>query len=198
MDIREIAGQIDRRGYIILEKPLDDILLDELLARCQHDDASRFQPAHIGRGSNKQRISSVRGDAISWLTDANAVDAAYLALMEKLRLGLNERLFLGLFDYECHYAIYEKGLGYAKHSDVLAGKRNRVLSTVLYLNKGWQKGDGGELVLYDAEDAILETVAPEYGTMIIFLSEHFPHEVLISQNTRRSIAGWFRVSGSEI
>ena len=40
------------------------------------------------------------------------------------------------------------------------------------------------------------TVNPTFGTMIIFLSESFPHEVLISHATRRSIAGWFRVSGS--
>jgi SM-20-related protein len=39
-------------------------------------------------------------------------------------------------------------------------------------------------------------VAPTFGTMIIFLSESFPHEVLRSNATRRSIAGWFRVSGS--
>jgi SM-20-related protein len=27
--------------------------------------------------------------------------------------------------------------------------------------------------------------------MIIFLSESFPHEVLASHTTRRSVAGWF-------
>jgi len=32
--------------------------------------------------------------------------------------------------------------------------------------------------------------------MIIFLSDSFPHQVLLSHTTRRSIAGWFRVSGS--
>ena len=196
MDIPEIAGKLAHSGYIVLEKPLDDALLNPLLARCKEDASSRFQTAHVGRGTDKKQISSVRGDVISWLVDTHSTDAAYLALMEKLRLGLNERLFLGLFDYECHYAIYREGAGYAKHTDVLAGKKNRVLSTVLYLNEDWQPGDGGELVLYDAKSAALETVAPRYGTMIIFLSESFPHEVLISQRIRRSIAGWFRVSGS--
>ncbi|HZW25973.1 MAG TPA: 2OG-Fe(II) oxygenase [Gallionella sp.] len=41
-----------------------------------------------------------------------------------------------------------------------------------------------------------ETVNPTFGTMIIFLSESFPHEVLVAHANRRSIAGWFRVSGS--
>jgi SM-20-related protein len=196
MDIPEIAGKLAHSGYIVLEKPLDDALLNSLLARCKEDVSSGFQTAHIGKGADKKQISSIRGDVISWLIDTHSTDAAYLALMEKLRLGLNERLFLGLFDYECHYAIYREGTGYAKHTDVLAGKKNRVLSTVLYLNEDWQPGDGGELMLYDAKGAALETVAPRYGTMIIFLSESFPHEVLISQRIRRSIAGWFRVSGS--
>ena len=194
MDIPEIAGQIEQRGYVLLEKPFDDALLHALLLRCEED--ARFRTAHIGRGADKRQISSVRGDVISWLSDTHGTDAAYLDLMEKLRLGLNERLFIGLFDYECHYAIYKEGTGYAKHTDVLTGRKNRVLSTVLYLNEDWQPGDGGELVLYDADGKMLETVAPRYGTMIIFLSESFPHEVLISQRTRRSIAGWFRVSGS--
>ncbi len=196
MNIQEIADQLAHSGYIVLESPLEDTLLNQLLARCKDDGCSRFQAAHIGRGADKKQIASIRGDVISWLTDTHSTDAAYLALMEKLRLGLNEKLFLGLFDYECHYAIYRKGTGYAKHSDVLSGKKNRVLSSVLYLNEDWQTDDGGELILYDLAGAALKTVSPKFGTMAIFLSESFPHEVLISQRIRRSIAGWFRVSGN--
>jgi len=57
--------------------------------------------------------------------------------MEALRFGLNSALFLGLFDFECHYAIYGAGTGYAKHSDVLQVARNRILLTVFYLNEDW-------------------------------------------------------------
>jgi len=112
-------------------------------------------------------------------------------------LGLNAALYLGLFDYECHYAIYGEGDGYAKHSDVLQGKKNRVLTTVLYLNEDWHAADGGELVVFEQTGkSVIATVNPTFGTMIIFLSESFPHEVLTSHATRRSIAGWFRVSGN--
>jgi SM-20-related protein len=156
---------------------------------------NHFRAANIGRGADKQQLNSIRGDVISWLEDNNEIDRAYLALMETLRLGLNEALYLGLFDYECHYAIYHAGKGYAKHSDVLRGRKNRVLTTVLYLNQDWQADFGGELIVYEAGgNEVIATVAPEFGTMIIFLSELFPHEVLISHNTRRSIAGWFHVS----
>lgn len=197
MNIAEIAAQLEHTGYIVMDNPLPDKLLAALLARCQDDDTARFQAAHVGRGADKKQINSVRGDVISWLDETDSTDSAYLARMEELRMGLNAQLYLGLFDFECHYAVYGSGTGYAKHSDVLNGKKNRILSTVLYLNEDWQTSDGGELVMFEPDGvATIATVAPTFGKMIIFLSESFPHEVLISRNTRRSIAGWFRVSGS--
>lgn len=197
MDIAEIAEQLDHTGYIVLDKPLLDRLSAQLFTRCHDDDPARFHAAQVGRGSAKQQIHSIRGDVIDWLDASNSTDQAYLAWMEELRMGLNAALYLGLFDYECHYAIYGAGDGYARHSDVLNGKRNRILTTVLYLNEDWQRSDGGELVLFEPTgDSVIATVNPTFGKMIIFLSDSFPHEVLISRNTRRSIAGWFRASGS--
>jgi SM-20-related protein len=197
MNPENIAEALEKTGYLILHKPLPDELLNRLRARCDTRDPARFQTAHVGRGSGKKFMLSLRGDIISWLDESNPTDSAFLAAMDKLRAGLNERLYLGLFDYECHYAIYGAGAGYAKHLDVLHGKKNRILSTVLYLNENWQDGDGGELDMYDETGAeIITTVTPRFGTMIIFLSETFPHEVRISNTTRRSIAGWFRVCGS--
>jgi SM-20-related protein len=144
----------------------------------------------------KKRINAIRGDVIRWLDDADSTDHAYLAWMEKLRIGLNEALFQGLYDYECHYAIYGAGAGYVKHSDVLNGKKKRLLSTVFYLNEDWQAQDGGELVLFEPTgDTPLATVTPIFGRMILFLSEPFPHQVLVSHNTRRSLAGWFSGRG---
>jgi SM-20-related protein len=197
MNIEEIAGQLEHTGYIVLDNPLPDALTAQLFTRCQDDGLTRFHAAHIGRGADKKQVNTIRGDVIDWLDDANGIDQAYLACMEMLRKGLNEALYLGLFDYECHYAIYGAGAGYAKHSDVLTGRKNRILTTVLYLNQDWQADDGGELRVFEpAGVEVLATVTPNFGKMIIFLSESFPHEVLISSNTRRSIAGWFRVSGS--
>lgn len=194
MKIAEIAQQLAHSGYIVLDKPLLAQLSSSLLVRCQDDDPVRFQAAQIGRGQAKKQIHSIRGDVISWLDNTDTTDQAYLAWMELLRSGLNEALFLGLFDYECHYAIYAAGSGYAKHSDVLNGNKNRILSTVYYLNEDWQPSDGGELVLFGPSgDAVIATVNPTFGTMIIFLSESFPHEVLMAHSKRRSIAGWFRV-----
>lgn len=38
---------------------------------------------------------------------------------------------------------------------------------------------------------------PRAGTLVVFLSEDMPHEVLETQRERYSIAGWFRVNGSD-
>lgn len=197
MTISHLAAHLEQTGYLIVPDALSDALLARLHQRCQEDDSSRFHPAQIGRGNDKKRRTEIRGDVISWLDERDPTDLVFLNEMGQLRSALNEKLFLGLFDYECHYAIYAAGAGYAKHLDVLHGKKNRILSTVLYLNPDWQSGDGGELDLYDETgERLLATVQPRFGTLVIFLSEVFPHAVRISHTTRRSIAGWFRVSGS--
>ncbi|MDH2917957.1 MAG: 2OG-Fe(II) oxygenase [Sideroxydans sp.] len=194
MNILHIANALQETGYIVLDTPLPAALLDTLLARCQHDDEARFHAAQIGRGAQQQHQPTIRGDSIAWLDEQHANDQSYLAWMDTLRAGLNAELFLGLFDFEAHYAIYAAGTGYAKHVDALQGAKNRVLSSVLYLNADWHSGDGGELLLFASDGVtVLETLTPRLGTMILFLSETFPHQVLPSLTTRRSIAGWFRV-----
>lgn len=193
MNIEQIADQLDHVGYIVLENPLQEELSALLFARCQDDEDARFDSAQIGRGLARRLDNTIRGDAISWLDDTDRTDQAYLAWMEQLRVGLNASLYLGLFDFECHYTIYGAGAGYAKHSDVLTGTRNRILSTVLYLNEDWQALDGGELVLFEPTgDSVIAKISPTFGRMIIFLSQSYPHEVRTAHIKRRSIAGWFR------
>ena len=83
-------------------------------------------------------------------------------------------------------------------SDWSLGEANRVLSVVAYLNSSWSQDDGGELVLYrDEQDAEGIKVTPLNGTLVIFLSEEFPHEVLPANRDRYSVAGWFRCNTSQ-
>jgi SM-20-related protein len=112
-------------------------------------------------------------------------------------MRLNSELFLGLFDYECHYAVYPEGSFYRKHVDAFKGRASRVLTTVLYLNPNWQPEYGGELLMYGEDDEVpFIKVSPAWGTMVMFLSEHFPHEVLPARATRYSLTGWFRVNAN--
>jgi SM-20-related protein len=39
-------------------------------------------------------------------------------------------------------------------------------------------------------------VIPNVGTVVVFLSEEFPHEVLPALRDRYAIAGWFRLNTS--
>src|ERR1019366_8963078 len=73
----------------------------------------------------------------AWLDDSKAADRSFLTVMEELRIGLNQHLFLGLLHYECHYAIYGVGAHYEKHLDTLSGQKNRLLSTAVYLHDEW-------------------------------------------------------------
>jgi len=191
-----IADAVERDGHIVLDGALRPGLVDALfvhLANLADDDLTR---AGIGREGDHQLNRFVRRDQTRWLEPGEVPGGDFLAWMERLRLGLNRRLFLGLFDYEAHYARYVPGAFYKKHLDAFDGaQRNRVLSTVLYMNPNWQPGDGGEMLVYDpAGERVIETVAPLYGRLAVFLSERFPHEVLPTRCTRYSIAGWCRVN----
>ncbi|WP_237057241.1 2OG-Fe(II) oxygenase [Microbulbifer sediminum] len=201
--IDQIAAALRTDGYIVLPAPLPPAALGGLLRHFRSIDREQFRRAGIGREDEHQLNRFVRSDKIFWLDNTNLSVNAYLSWMEALRVGLNRRLFLGLFDYECHYAYYDRGTFYKKHLDCFQGSTNRVLSTVLYLTPNWQPRDGGELAIYPpgeeaaAPDALpLLKVAPRFGQMVIFLSEEFPHEVLTVNRPRYSVTGWYRVNNS--
>lgn len=74
---------------------------------------------------------------------------------------------------------------------------------MVYLNQNWSAEDGGELVIYNnqmSDSSIVDNsktiVVPSFGTIVTFLSEEFPHEVLPAMRDRYSIAGWFRLNNS--
>lgn len=198
----QLADALARDGYRCLSDVLPAALVDGLWRERHALPDSELKSAGIGRQDDFQLNRHIRRDKIYWLDGSSPAQQEFLAWMEQVRIGLNQRLFLGLFDYECHYASYGPGGFYKKHLDAFKQQGysvapNRVLSTVLYLNPNWQAGDGGELLLYDeAGIQLLETIAPQYGKLVIFLSAEFPHEVAVATCERHSIAGWFRTQGS--
>ncbi|MDC8830760.1 2OG-Fe(II) oxygenase [Alteromonas gilva] len=190
-----IADDILQRGFSIVPNALPMALTHRLTDYAQQ--AVGFDPAGIGRNQQYQQNEFVRTDEICWIQGNAAVTAAWLNWMDCLKSYLNTRLFLGLFSYESHFAHYPPGSFYKRHFDAFQGQSNRVLSTVFYLNSDWGHNDGGELVIYPPDnqpDSI--NVTPLAGTLVIFLSEEFPHEVLPAKRDRFSIAGWFRVNDS--
>ncbi|MDH5183008.1 MAG: 2OG-Fe(II) oxygenase [Gammaproteobacteria bacterium] len=192
-----VMQAITVQGYIILDQFFTASMLQALCTNYHSIDHTEFKPAGVGREQDFQLNQQVRRDEIFWLDGCDDATTGYFLWMEQLRRHLNRELFLGLFDYEAHYANFPKGAFYKRHVDAFQGSSNRRLSTVLYLNEHWQVPDHGELLMYRQEEVIpFETIQPLYGRMVIFLSERFPHEVAVTNKARFSLTGWFRINAN--
>ncbi|MCW8976343.1 MAG: 2OG-Fe(II) oxygenase [Sedimenticola sp.] len=192
-----IACGIEAEGYVILPTALPHQVADNLLHYLSLLEEERFHLARIGRGLDQTKNAFIRRDKIYWMENSHPNAAAWFDWTTRLKRYLNRRLFLGLFSFESHFALYTPGDFYKKHLDAFRGESNRVLTLVTYLNKGWEPDQGGELVLYAPDEgAEITKVVPTFGTLVIFLSEEFPHEVLAADRDRYSVAGWFRINGS--
>ncbi len=189
-----IADSLASEGYIVLPNFLSDDLTEQLYQNVSKLPEEQFKQAGIGRNNDLQINQQIRGDLTHWLSGETACERNYLAAMDELRLELNSKLFLGLFDYESHYSHYKSGSYYQRHVDAFEGRSNRIVTTVFYLNHNWTADNGGELILYQNNtNNVLQHISPSFGTMVIFLSERSPHEVLSANRDRYSIAGWFRI-----
>lgn len=182
-------------GREVIDLALCDALNHEILHRAAYQG---LDEAGIGRGQQHLLRKDIRGDAIHWLDRESTAQRRYLDAMSELQQALNHALFLGLFEYEAHFAHYPPGAFYQRHLDSFRGRANRVISTVGYLTPHWPSDGGGEMVIYHPDDPSQEVarVVPEAGTFACFLSESIPHEVLPTRYPRTSIAGWFRRNAS--
>ena len=92
---------------------------------------------------------------------------------------------------------------YTKHYDN-DGKhpqlKQRVLTTLVYLNSDWKEGDGGELCVYEASDTerLRARVPPTGGRLLMFFSDtRVPHEVLPAHVHRYSVTSWYLNSNTK-
>lgn len=194
----QLLTDLQTQGWSIQDNFFSEGFTQALMDEVENIQNDYMQQAGIGRKQDRQIILDTRRDYIQWIDPDKAIKIDYLKMMESFRIALNRRLFLGLFDYEAHFARYEEGAFYEKHIDAFKGQSNRILSMVLYLNEDWKEGDGGELIIYDEHnpEKVLGRFSPIKGRLAIFLSECFYHEVNVAKRTRHSIAGWFRVNNT--
>jgi SM-20-related protein len=152
-----------------------------------------LRPGTIGQGGDNQLQVSIRNDHIRWINaeSASAAMQDCLQQFEQLRRTLNQELLLGLFEFECHLSMYRPGARYARHLDQFRDDDRRRVSCVLYLNENWRTADGGELRIY--ADGTYRDVLPQGGTLVIFLSQQFEHEVLPAHRERYGLTGWFKL-----
>jgi SM-20-related protein len=195
VDFSPIVDGLERAGWSVAPEWVPPARVAALAGELRRDRAAgAFRAAGVGRAG--RLATTVRGDEIRWLDQASAGPAvrAVFDRFEQLRAAVNRALQLGAIDLELHFAVYPVGAAYARHRDRFRDDDARVLSLVLYLNESWDEADGGALRLHlgDRPRAPFVDVAPRGGTLVAFLSDRFPHEVLAARRERLSLAGWFR------
>lgn len=161
-------------------------------------DGGNFRRAGVGRGANLTVREDLRRDHVLWLREGEMtpMQEGWLERLEQLRRTLNERLFLGLFEYEGHFAVYPPGAFYKAHLDRHQQTQDRVVTVILYLNEEWVEADGGALRLWTtpgAREGPEERIVPLGNRLVCFLSGDYWHEVLPARRERMSITGWFRL-----
>ena len=192
-----IANSLATTGWYAGES----IFAAELSSRLAHRarllaDSHELRAARVGHNLGLKVRAQLRSDDTRWLAqmpeDTDERDA--VACVDALRMHLNEALFIGAQEAELHFARYVIGAFYGTHRDRFRDDDARLVSLVFYLNEEWADGAGGELVLYanDNSGTVITRVPPLLGTMVCFLSDRFPHEVLPANRTRFSLTGWLR------
>lgn len=156
-------------------------------------------PAKVGRGRERIQDLGQRNDSTLWWKETPETEAQALVFerWNQIREHLNRSLFLGLKDFEAHWAIYPVGGFYRKHIDRFREDDARILSAVLYLNPpDWKAVDGGALRVWpeglEGSECEPIEIQPLGGSMALFLSDRIPHEVLPTNRIRYSVAAWFR------
>ena len=193
MQFDPIIDDLAEHGWSLRHSFRSDDLTLGLAAECRKREAQgALAPAGIGRGDALTIREGIRGDQIQWIEPGQSpLCDRYLELMDGLRQRMNQTLFLGLEEFECHFALYPPGAFYQTHLDRFRDDDSRCVTAVVYLNPDWQPADGGELRMHFA-DGSQRDIPPLAGDLLVFLSGDFPHEVLVTHTDRLSLTGWFR------
>jgi SM-20-related protein len=190
-----IAG-LSGQGWCVIPDFIPDHFVRELQQEARHYwQQGAFRQAGVGQADDFAIRDQIRTDRVMWLDPVNATGSLhhYLELLDELKMLINRTLYLGLFEYEGHVALYQPGSYYRKHLDQFQGDDLRTVTAILYLNNDWCDTEGGHLRIYtDEHEQHYQEVLPHAGQLVIFLSSRFVHEVMPANRERLSITGWFK------
>ena len=114
MQFDPIIDDLAEHGWSLRHSFLsDDLTLGLAAAWREREAQGALAPAGIGRGDALTIREGIRGDQIQWIEPGqSALCDGYLELMDGLRQLMNQTLFLGLEEFECHFALYPPGALY--------------------------------------------------------------------------------------
>lgn len=197
MQFDPIIDGILEQGYGVDDQFLSPDEVSALSRRLrERREQGGFRAAGIGN-QNTVVEKQIRGDEIMWIDEATATpeERAFLDRMGEFVQYVNRTCYLGLRDFEFHYALYPAGTFYKRHLDQFRTDSRRRLSVICYLNTDWQESDGGQLALYlpnpDGTEQTV-TLAPLGGRLVCFESGKLEHEVLPATRERLSVTGWLK------
>jgi SM-20-related protein len=173
---------------------IDDFISDELYEKImlffnEAEEADHLRKAGIGSMDEFQVDRSIRGDVIYWLDkERDQKLESFFCLMDELMLALRRYCFFSLSGSEFHIAKYPAGTHYERHLDQFSERSNRQITVLIYLNRNWKDGDGGELKMYVENETYL--VKPVAKRLLLFKSGSIEHEVLKTNVPRYSLTGW--------
>ncbi|QLG89686.1 2OG-Fe(II) oxygenase [Chitinibacter bivalviorum] len=186
----QIGDALAGPGWTVIPNFLDTATVTELHTLA-HARREQFNRAGVGREAGHQVRNDIRGDSVLWVEEDDSAMQSANARMAMLQQHLNRSLFLGLAELEWHFASYPAGAFYQRHLDQHRQQDTRVVTIVQYLNPQWQESDGGQLRIY-LDDGSQVDVTPYGGTLVVFMSDRFEHEVLPAIRERVSLTGWYR------
>ena len=205
------------QGYVVV----DDFLPSEDWMDALREDVlhlrtkQKFKIAKIGQDSTNALNEEIRvaetcflGRDKPELRDVpNPAREKLYDVLETLRLDLQEGEEVANLDpnlSEFLYAYYPTGGFYRRHRDAVKGSASwlREYSLLLYLNEESYDPDidGGRLrVHFDSggdflpagEAPLFQDIDAYGGTLVIFESDKFPHEVMDTVAERFAVVGWY-------
>lgn len=186
----ECFDQLAQQDYVIIDAFLPQETLASVLTYFDElIEKDAFKKAAIGKTGSEKIMQEVRGDYTYWLkSDVDPLPQLFEVLTQTKDL-INQLCYLSLADFEFHFAHYPEGSFYKKHLDQFSGRNNRMISMIIYLNKDWVEGDGGELQIYP-ENQPIQKIAPLMNRCVMFRSDTLLHEVLKANKSRKSVTGW--------
>lgn len=205
------------QGYVIVENFLPDASWMEGLREdvLELRRENKFKIAKIGQDSTNALNEEIRVAETCFLARdkpelrdvPNTVREKLFDVLDALRVDLSEGDNTSNLDAslsEFLYAYYPKGGFYRRHRDAIKGSASwlREYSLLLYLNEESYDAekDGGCLrVHFDSggdflpagEAPLFQDVDACGGTLVLFESNRFPHEVLDTVAERFAVVGWY-------